>query len=133
MAESLGHEGLARSERVRSLISGYVRSAGVRHIRVLDRGYRVIAASYPRNTGKLYRIPDAQEPVEHGVPAVTISSAIWTPILRLIAPVRHDSRLVGALEVEFALTSAQTGLWTFVRQSALVALLVTGVLTLVLL
>lgn len=134
LAEYVGREGLARSERVRSLIRSSVwTTKGVRHVRVIDRGYRVIAASNPRNTGKLYRDPEVLEPVEHGVPAVTISSSIWAPVMRVIAPVRQGSRLVGALEVEFALPASEAGLWPFVRRAMPVSLLVTGVLTLVLL
>lgn len=132
LAESLGREGLARADRLRVLIKSYVRSKSIRHIRVLNRDYRVIAASNPRNAGRLYRTPDVQEPVEHGITAVTISRAIWTPVLRVTAPVRQGSRLIGALEVEFTLPPAQAGLWPFVRQAAPVSLVMTGVLTLAL-
>jgi GGDEF domain-containing protein len=130
LANSIGTQGLGRTEQVRALIRQYGQTAGVRNVRVLNTGYRVVAASNTRNLGRVYRSPDVQEAIAHGDAAASVTQALWTPVLRVVVPVRERTELVGAVEVEFTLT---TGLWTFFRRAALVTLLTTGVLTLVLL
>lgn len=133
LAESIGTQGVARLEPVRALVRQYGRMSGVRLVRVMNADYRVIASSNARNLGRVYRSPDVQEAVEHGVSAAGVTQTLWMPSLRVVVPVRERGELAGALELELTLTAAQAGLWTFIRQAALVALLATGVLTLVLL
>jgi GGDEF domain-containing protein len=133
LADSISAHGMARPEQVRAFISKYGRTPGVRNVRVINDSYRVIAASNERNLGRVYRSPDMGEAVEHGVSAASVTQTLWNPALRVVVPVRERIGLTGAVEVEFALTAAQAGLWTFIRQAAVIALLATGVLTLVLL
>ncbi len=133
LAQSIGIERFVRTEAVSALIKQYARTPGVQNVRLMNREYRVIAASSTQNIGRVYRSPDVQEAVEHGVSAATVRRTVWTPELRVVVPIRDGAELAGALEIEFTLTAAQAGLWTFVRRAALVALLATGVLTLVLL
>lgn len=133
LAESIATQGMARPDQVRALVSQYGRTPGVRNVRVTNDDYRVIAASNTRNLSRVYRSPDVQEAVEHGIAAAFVTQTLWNPALRVVAPIRERNELIGAVEVEFALTAAQAGLWTFLRQAAVIALLATGVLTLVLL
>jgi len=133
LADSIGTQGVGRTEQVRALIRQYARTAGVKNVRVINTGYRVIAASNIRNLGRVYRSPDVQEAVAHGVSAAPVTQTLWNPVLRIVVPVRERTDLVGAVEVEYTLTTVQAGLWAFIRRAALVALLATGVLTLVLL
>ncbi|MGH2436949.1 MAG: diguanylate cyclase domain-containing protein [bacterium] len=133
LAQSIGIERFVRTEAVSALIKQYARTPGVQNLRVMNREYRVIAASSTQNIGRVYRSPDVQEALEHGVSAATVTRTVWTPELRVVVPIRDGAELAGALEIEFTLTAAQAGLWTFFRRAALVALLATGVLTLVLL
>jgi len=114
-------------------VKEFAKTSGVVSIRVVDRTFTLIAASRLGTVGRTYRDPDVIEATKHGTTATRIRGRVLPSALEVITPIREKGRLVGALEIGLDLTGNLTDLATFVRRGLLVAMVVGGATTLLLL
>lgn len=134
LADLIAREGgLARADRVRRLVADYGRMAGVTSVRVVDPGFNVIAAVRFDHIGRMYRDPDIVEAVKHGTTVTKIRAQSAPSVLNVVAPIRIDGRLAGAIEIMLDMATVQTKFRAFVQRGILVALVVAGTTTLLLL
>jgi len=124
---------LAHPEQVRAVIGDLVGTSGIAFVEVIDRTFSVIATAPEGAVGTPGPDRDLQEAAKHGTVATSLVGNPVPSILRVAVPIRDGERLVGGLELGFDLSANRADLTTFIRRSLVVAIIVAGATTFMLL